>query len=157
MPIGDLCNRDVIVTSKENSLRRAAELMRHFHVGDLVVVEGKNGMSVPVGILTDRDIVVSVVAKGLDINLFSVGDVMSVDLVTANEHDGVYETLQLMRSRGVRRLPVVNDDGALVGILTVDDLVDLLSEEMSDLSQLIAQEQALEQGRRPADLLLEPG
>ena len=125
------CKRDVTVQD-------AALLMRNHHVGDLVVVEQPNGERVPVGILTDRDIVVSVIALGLDPASLLVGDVMTGELMTANEDDDVYETIDRMRFKGIRRLPVVNSLGGLSGIVSIDDLIEFLAQEMGELSRISA-------------------
>ncbi len=145
MPIGDVCIRDVVVATKDVTVQQAAVLMRRHHVGDLVVVvEGANGGKVPVGIVTDRDIVVSVVAPTLNAAVYTVGDLVARDLVTVAEDQGVFETVQQMRMTGVRRMPVVDRAGGLVGIISVDDLIQLLSDEMNELAKLIAREQVLE-------------
>ena len=149
MPIGELCDLDVGFATRDNTVAEAAELMRHHHVGDLVVVEEELGQRLPIGMLTDRDLVVEVLAKNVAINDVTVGDLMSVDLVVAHETDGVYETIQLMRSRGVRRLPVVGQHGGLVGIISVDDLLELLAEEIAGLARLVSREQQREKKTRP--------
>lgn len=148
MPIGELCSREVVFVTRGESIRTAAQIMRQHHVGDVVVVEEKATQREPVGIVTDRDIVIEVIAKDLDLDSVTVGDIMSFNLVTARETDGIYETIQFMRTKGVRRLPVVNSKGGLVGILTVDDIIGLLSEEMTELSKLISREQALEKKKK---------
>ena len=145
MPIGDVCVRDVVVATKDVTVQQAAVLMRRHHVGDLVVVmEGANGRQVPVGIVTDRDIAVSVVAPALNAAVYTVGDLVARELVTVAEEQGVFETIQQMRMSGVRRMPVVDRAGSLIGIISVDDLIQLLSDEMNELAKLIAREQVLE-------------
>ena len=149
MTIGKVCNREVVFIHAQASIPEAARLMREYHVGDLVVVKEKTGKRVPVGIVTDRDIVLEVIAEGVGMDDVCVGDIMSDNLVTARESDGLLETIKLMRAKGIRRLPVVNDDNELVGILSVDDLIDLLSEQIVDLTRLIAREQGREKvGRK---------
>ena len=148
MTVGKICNREVIFIHKEASIPEAARLMREYHVGDLVVVREKTGKRVPVGIITDRDIVLEVIAEGVSMDDVSVGDIMSDNLVTARESDGLLETIKVMRAKGIRRLPVVNDDNELVGILSVDDLIDLFSEQIVDLARLIAREQGREKAGR---------
>lgn len=148
MPIGDVCIRDVVVASKETTAREAARLMSENHVGNLVVVEGIGGQRVPVGIVTDRDIVRNVVAEGLDASLFTLGDLMARDLVTVREDQGVFECMQQMRINGIRRMPVVELTGGLVGIISLDDLIQLLAEEMSELAKVIVREQARETAMR---------
>jgi CBS domain-containing protein len=144
MPISEICNTEVVTTGRKASVQDAARLMREHHVGDVVVVDERDGERVPVGIVTDRDIVVEVVAKGVPMDTLTAGDIMSLDLVTAQENDGVYETIQMMRVKGVRRLPVVNLRGGLLGILSVDDVIGLLSDEMGEVAHLISHEQTVE-------------
>lgn len=148
MTIGQVCNREVVFIHKQASIPEAARLMREHHVGDLVVIKEKTGKRVPVGIVTDRDIVLEVIAEGVGMDDINVGDIMSNNLVTARESDGLLETIKVMRAKGIRRLPVVNDDNELVGILSVDDLIDLLSEQIVDLARLIAREQGREKAVR---------
>lgn len=148
MPIGEFCNRIVVVADRESTLLEVAKLMRQHHVGSIVVTDAAEGVCKPVGIITDRDIVIEVVCNGLNAETLRLGDIMTGSLVAVREQDGVFETLQLMRSRGVRRAPVIGADGALIGIVTADDLIQLLAEEMSELSKLIAREQELEASTR---------
>lgn len=149
MSVGEICNRNVAVVEKERSIQEAAELMRKRHVGDLIVVGYEHNRKIPVGIVTDRDIVVELIAKKIPTDAVTVGDVMSYELVTAMEDDDLLQTLKLMRAKGARRLPVVDSGGSLVGILTVDDIVGLLAETLSDVSKLIERQQHLEQDIRP--------
>ena len=145
MPIGDVCVRDVAIGSKDMTVQDAAQLMRRLHVGDVVLAEeGPKGRRVPIGIVTDRDIVVSVVATALDPAVYTLGDVVTEKLVTAQEDEGIFEALQRMRIHAVRRMPVVDREGGLVGIISVDDVIHLLSEEMSELAKLISREQLRE-------------
>jgi CBS domain-containing protein len=144
MPVGEICNRAVVVARQSLSVRDAAQLMRSRHVGDLVVVEEREGRTYPVGIVTDRDIVVEVVAAGVNPDALTVADISGPDLATVSESEGVYEAFFYMRSRGVRRMPVVDRDGALVGIVTLDDLLSLLAEEMTELSKLVSRERQRE-------------
>ncbi len=149
MLVGEFCNRDVVIVDKTSSVRQASQLMRSQHVGDLVVVEERDGQRIPVGIITDRDIVLEVIAKDVDLDAVTIGDVMSFDLTTASEDDAVLETVKLMQAKGVRRVPVVDKRGALVGILAVDDLIELMRELVGDVSSLIVREQKREQRKRP--------
>jgi predicted transcriptional regulator len=118
--------------------------MRTHHVGDLVVVEAREGRKHPVGIVTDRDIVVEVVAAGVNPELLKVGDIMGPEVATVRESEGLFEALRYMRDKGVRRMPVVDAAGGLVGILTLDDLLGLLGEEMMELSRLVSNERQRE-------------
>jgi CBS-domain-containing membrane protein len=144
MSIGDLCNRDVAFALRETTIGAAAKLMRHYHVGSLVVIDEKAGRRLPVGIITDRDVVVEVVATELDAGTITVGDIMTPEVVTAPESMGVMESIQLMRVKGVRRLPIVDGSGGLAGIVTVDDLLDMLAEELGELARIVVREQVRE-------------
>jgi CBS domain-containing protein len=127
---------------------KAAQLMRQHHVGDLVVVDERSGVRLPVGMLTDRDLVIEILAKEVPVTQVTVGDIMSLGVATVRESDGVYEAIQLMRAKGVRRLPVVDALGALAGIVTVDDLLDLLADEIAGLAKVTTREQAREKDTR---------
>ena len=140
MPVSEICNREVVYALRENSTLEAAKLMRQHHVGDLVVVDDKAGVKVPVGIVTDRDLVVEIMGPELDPNAITVGDIMTPELAVVKEDEGLYESIQYMRAIGVRRLPVVSSNGGLVGILTLDDMLELLAEELSMLAKLVGHE-----------------
>lgn len=144
MPIGEICTREVVVVDKHASIKEAAQLMRRYHVGDIIVVEEKGGKRIPAGILTDRDIVIEIFAEEVDPEKVTVADVMSFELATVREQDGIWETIEFMHSKGVRRLPVLAADGSLAGIVTVDDLLELLSGELNALSGIVKREQVKE-------------
>ncbi|MEN8108677.1 MAG: CBS domain-containing protein [Pseudomonadota bacterium] len=148
MNAGELCNRDVVTTGRDTSVLEAAKLMRDHHVGSLVIVETSEGRTEPVGILTDRDIVIEVIAENVNVADVCVCDVMSYALLKVNENETVFDTAQRMRARGVRRVPVVNSSCELVGILALDDILGLLSEELSLLSRLTTREAEQEQKKR---------
>lgn len=149
MPIGEICNREVVISFPKENAVEAARLMRQYHVGDVVIVdEGADGKRTPIGIVTDRDLVVEIMAKEVNPAQFTVGDLMSRDLLIVREQDGIYETIQRMRIHGVRRVPVVDATGGLVGIISIDDLFSLLAEEMTDLVRVTSREQAVEAAAR---------
>lgn len=149
MTVGDICNRNVVVAPQGETIIDAAKRMRTSHVGDLVVVETRNGRHMPVGIVTDRDIVMSVVAGDPEhMPFLLVSDVMSTDLVTAREHDTIETSLKRMHEHGVRRLPIVDTAGTLVGILTLDDVLRYLTAQQSELVSLVAREQQHERQYR---------
>lgn len=148
MAIGDICNRDVVVMDKQGSVQEAAKLMRDFHVGNIVITEDHPGRRVPVGILTDRDIVVETLAENVDPASLMVADIMSYDLLTAREDDEMLDTIRAMRAHGVRRIPVINREGALEGIVSVDDLLDIVAEQLAELVELFKHEQQQERRKR---------
>ena len=137
MTIGKICNREVITVQRDATVLHAAVLMRQYHVGDVVVIENRKNKTVPIGIVTDRDIVVELVATELDCKVITVGDIIT-KLIVVKDSAGVFEAIQLMVNKGVRRLPVVDDAGGLVGIITLDDLLLLLSKELATLTKLAA-------------------
>lgn len=149
MIVGEMCVREVVIIQSHDTIRDAAKLMRSHHVGDVVVVEKQKGENIPVGILTDRDIVLGLIATDVDIDSVTVGDVMSGDLLWAREEDDILDILKRMRQHGIRRIIVVNNRGSLEGILAVDDIIALLSEQLSDLASLIARSQHHEESKRP--------
>jgi len=148
MHIGELSVVQTVSCTRDDTVQAAAMLMRRHHVGDLVVVDADGGASVPVGILTDRDIVLAVVAPGLDPASLLAGDVMSDDLLTANESDDVYATIERMRLRGIRRVPVLDANGNLSGIVSADDLLAFLVDEMGELARIGSWQQAHERRAR---------
>jgi CBS domain-containing protein len=148
MSVGEYCNREVVVISKSGSVREAVTLMRSHHVGDVVVVDKEGAEPIPLGILTDRDIVLEILAEDVDLDAVNVGDVMSYELVTVDEDTKLIDAIKIMKGKGVRRLPVVNKADVLVGILTVDDVIELITEQLGDIVTLISRENAQEQRRR---------
>ena len=144
MNAGELCSRDVVVAYRDTGLIEAARLMREHHVGSLVVVGERLSEKLPIGMLTDRDIVVAAVAKQVDPATLTVGDVMSAGALVVREQDGITDALRMMREKGVRRVPVVSAKGALVGILAVDDILELVAEEMDAFVQTLRSERARE-------------
>lgn len=149
MSIGELCNRNVVIVGRDESVREAARLMRNHHVGDIVVVEERKENRTPVGIVTDRDLVVEVLAKDIDPESVTVGDVMSFELLTVHEQDSLWDVIPRMRHEGFRRVPVVNEAGGLEGILSIDDVIELLAEQTAGLAGLISREQQRERDSRP--------
>ena len=148
MEVGKLSTTNTVCCARDESVQGAALLMRKHHVGDLIVVDEPDGERIPIGIVTDRDIVVSVIALGLDPASLEVGDIMSDDLLVTGEQDDVYATIERMRFRGIRRVPVVNASGGLIGIVSADDLLEFLAGEMGELSRISAHQQAHEKRAR---------
>lgn len=146
--VAEICNREVVVVERDASILHAARLMRDYHVGDLVVTEERSGQRVPVGMVTDRDVVIEVIAEEVALDDVTIEDIMSADVVTALETDDLLDTLKRMRTHGVRRVPVVDAQQALVGILAVDDVIEILAEELNDLARLIGREQTREREQR---------
>ena len=119
--IGAICSKPAITASPDTTAREAAHRMRTRNVGAVVVV---NGQGKPIGVVTDRDIAVKVVAQGSDPALVRVGGLITRKPTVIREDAGILDATKLLSGRGVRRLPVVNRTGKLVGIISLDDLAD---------------------------------
>ena len=144
MTVGDVCTRSVVTATADETIADAAKRMRDRHVGTVVVVDGE-GRNRPTGILTDRDIVVGAVAQSPDkVASLLVGDVMTRELITSRPSESLHSALTKMHSRGIRRLPVVSGNGLLEGLIAFDDVLEVTSEELSELVGLVAREQKLE-------------
>jgi CBS domain-containing protein len=144
----DLCTRKVTTAHATALVDAVSKLMRTHHVGSVVVTGAGTGK--PVGIVTDRDIVMEVVAMGLDPATLTAGDIMTASPAVARAGDDALWALKIMRDRGVRRLPVIDDQGELAGLLAFDDVVQYLGTTLGDIAQLIGTERSIEPARRPA-------
>ena len=148
MNVGEICSRVVVFAESDTPVQQAAKLMRDHHIGALVVTEGGAGARRPIGIVTDRDLVVEVVAADVDYHMLSVGDIMSEQPATIRETAGLFETIAHMRGGGVRRLVVVDANEHLLGVVAMDDLFPVLAEELSALAVAIRSEQRREVHKR---------
>lgn len=144
MDIGEICNREVVFATEDMSVKEAAELMRDNHVGSLVVIREADLGRIVIGMMTDRDIAIVAVARDFDPQSLRVGDIMSSDVVTVRPDASVNDVLHTMRQRGVRRVPVTTHDDVLIGIVTLDDLLEILAEEMQGFVQAITSAQQRE-------------
>jgi len=136
MKVGEVCSRVVVLAKPGDPLASAARDMLTHDIGALVVVDPHANLRV-VGIVTDRDAVSGQLARSADLFCLTVGDVMTPQPLSVPESMDVSEVVEAMNARGVRRAPVVSDSGAIVGIVTLDDLLPVLAEELYELSQLI--------------------
>jgi CBS domain-containing protein len=148
MYISEICTRDVVTCARSAGVQGLAQLMRDRHVGDVVVVDRGELGAVPVGIVTDRDIVVEAVAASLDPRTLTAGEIMTRELVTTAEDDDTSWSLKVMRDRGVRRLPVLDAGGEVVGIVALDDLLEFAAGALSDVVQALGTERVVEARRR---------
>jgi len=148
--VGHVCNPFVVTIESGSSVREAARLMREHHVGDLVVVDDHGAGPHPIGIITDRDIVIGLVApEVIDLEGLRVDEVITRDLVTIDEMDTLAEAAVVMRENGIRRLPVVDADGTLRGILTLDDILAVLVETLGELVDVVLSQGNRERVLRP--------
>ncbi|HEY7869720.1 MAG TPA: CBS domain-containing protein [Methylomirabilota bacterium] len=128
--LGKICIKPVVTASAQMTVEEAARAMRSKNVGALVVVNAGR----PIGMLTDRDVAVEVVAKGMDPDTTRVGEVMHKKPITIHQDLGILDAAKVFAKTGVRRLPVVTKGGTLVGVIAVDDLIMLLGNEMGHLA-----------------------
>lgn len=135
MAVGSICTRRVITVDTGIDVAAAAQVMRENKIGYLIVTDKESGNRAPAGVVTDRDIVVKVVAKDVDAHALTIGDVMSRDPLVATEDDGISETLHRMRTLGVRRIPVIDARGQVAGVLSIDDVIDHLVSQLSDVAK----------------------
>jgi CBS domain-containing protein len=148
--VGAVCTREVVTARGGDTVLEIAKLMRTHHVGAIVIVQTSDEASVPTGILTDRDIVVEGVVQAHDrLAELVADDLVTRELVTVREHDTVDDALVRMRAHGVRRVPVIDDNGRLVGILALDDLLELFGDQLASITALILREQQTERAERP--------
>ena len=141
MKLKELCTPDVVYCTAQISALHAARLMRERHVGDLVIIDESEQTPAPIGIVTDRDIVVEVLAKDLDPATTPVGQIMRTPLVIARTSEEADNALERMRAHGVRRIPVLDEHEQLTGILSLDDLLKRLAADAAVLADIVAREQ----------------
>jgi len=142
--IGELCSREVYFVNRNEPLAEAVREMHRRHVGAVVVAESHGKLLRPVGIVTDRDVLRGQVKRHADLFTMTVQDVMTVEPLTLAESDELAEGISKLRTRGVRRAPVVADSGGLVGIVSLDDLHPAVAEELGGLAKLIGRQASRE-------------
>jgi len=148
MLLKEICTANVVCCGPQTTVLQAASLMRHRHVGDVVVVDNPNDEGIPLGIVTDRDIVVEVLGNGLDPAKTTVGSLMRKPLIIAQESEDTAQVIERMRAHGVRRLPVVANEGEVVGIVTLNDLLRQFVTDASALLGIMTKGQINEQHTR---------
>lgn len=149
MKVKDLCQPEVVTVASDTAVVDAARLMRERHIGYLIVVDRTDAAAkAPVGVLTDRDIVVEAVAQSVDPGRLLVGDIMSRRPVVIGEDVDLSLALERMRITGVRRLPVVDQGGALAGVLSLDQVIEALSADMHNVAASLRNEQRIERALR---------
>lgn len=137
MKVKRIYSRDVIRAPRSVSLQEAAILMRQHHVGLLVVTDDEPNEDRAIGVVTDRDMVLQAIAEGVAPTEASVGDVMTQGLHSVSENADLFEALETMRAHGVRRLTVSAGEGTLVGVVTLDDIIDAFGAEVASLAGVI--------------------
>lgn len=148
MRIGEICTREVVYCERATSVVELAQLMRRHHVGDVIVADAVGAKLIPVGIVTDRDLVIDVLAQRVDPAEVTARDLMRKGLALARETEAVYDAIVRMRDSGIRRLPVIDEHDCLIGVLTADDVTEFLAEELTALAAVGPRQVAHEQAAR---------
>ncbi|BCX82430.1 hypothetical protein MIT9_P2016 [Methylomarinovum caldicuralii] len=167
--VGDICKRDVVTVAPDARALEVAQLMRDEHLRSLIVVEtrpyvpeagegeetaakaaGKKGkalaktagesIQVPVGIVTDRDLALRVEGQGLLWEDTLAEEIMTPDPVVARADQDVHAVVEKMREIGARQLPIVDERGHLIGTLSLDDTIAMLSHSLEDVVELLQRE-----------------
>ena len=136
MTLSELCQRDILTLSAEASVQKAADLMRTQHVGALALTDPEDPVRV-MGVVTDRDLVVNLLAQGRTPDEQKVGAYSSVHLVRVPGTATAHEAIKAMHQHGVRRVFVTEPDGRLMGLLSLDDLLTTLADDLSGLSEAL--------------------
>jgi CBS domain-containing protein len=140
MNVGEICSRNVIHIAPHNSVLDVARIMREQHVDSVVVVDYLDGEIRPQGMITDRDLVHEVLAAQIDPTVVTAEDILTSELICVTETHNVTDALKYMRYYGVRKAPVVNIEGVLVGLFSIEDSLSTLSEEFSEIVKLLSSE-----------------
>jgi CBS domain-containing protein len=135
--VGSICSREVIVAGPGEPLRTAVQLMHAQRVGSIVICEDLHGRRIPVGIVTDRDVALSLLHHDSEVAAIPLRLVMSTDPLVLFEDQDISEALDFLRARGVRRAPVVDAARSLVGIVSIDDLLGVIARQLADIARLI--------------------
>jgi CBS domain-containing protein len=138
MRLAEIASRGAITVASNAPLVTAAQLMCERGVGSVVVVEAPADRPIPIGILTDRDIVRAQLERVADLSRLRIGDVMSRDPLVLGDEESIENALVHLRARGVRRAPVVGASGELVGVVSTDDLLACLARELLEISSLVS-------------------
>lgn len=137
--------KEILTLKPEASVLDAVQMMRDRHIGDVIIAEERNGEKIPLGIVTDRDLTLDVLAQCADPAKLQISAVMNKNLVTCPFHAGVFEMIKTMKMNGITRLPLVSDTGALKGIVNAKNLIQLLLAGLYDLSHISEKQQSKEQ------------
>jgi CBS-domain-containing membrane protein len=146
--VGSIASRIVVVAEPRTPVTKVAQLMRENHIGAVIVIEDAPPSNRPIGIITDRDLVVEVLAMDVDYRSLTASDVMTSNPTTVRETDAIFDAVEIMQRTGVRRLPVIDNEDRLVAILTFDDVIEILAQELGDLAKTIRREQKREERAR---------
>lgn len=149
MNIASICQREIVTVAADASLREAAASMREHHIGALVVTDAAAPARV-VGVITDRDLAIDVLALELNANGICVGQLVHGSAISVSGEASLQQAAAAMEDGGVRRLLVTGEDARVIGIVSIDDLVDAVAAEVSGLARALRSGIARENAERPA-------
>jgi len=145
MTAGELCTREVVIAHRDEPLSTIARLMCDRQVGTVIVVQDEGARRTPVGVVTDRDVLRAQMTQSADLNCLSVGEALTPDPLLFREDADISTVIERLTARRVRRAPVVDGTGSLVGVISVDDVIPYLAEELSRIARIVSRQSALEQ------------
>ena len=148
MKVGDICTRNPAAVATSATLAEAARLMRDRHIGAVIVTKAPLDRPVVTGMITDRDIACAQLDRRSDLNSLSAEEVMTRNPLEINEEDSLSGAIEKLRARGVRRAPVVSSSGALVGLVSTDDLFACVARELMLLARLVTLQPRREANRK---------
>lgn len=148
MLLKEICTPDVVHCTPETTALGLARLMRERHVGDVVVVEDAENDQTPIGVVTDRDLVVEVLGRERDPARVSAREIMRKPVVIARTSEDTAQAIERMKAHGVRRIPVMDEQRRLAGIVCLDDLLKQLAAEAGALVEIVSREQDREHRNR---------
>lgn len=144
MNVGQVCSRGVVSVQEGATVTEVAQLMRDRNVGAIVVVGTRTGQPVARGIITDRDIVRAQLERTVDLSGRAAFDIMTADPLVLEEDTDVTDAMDRMLEHGVRRAPVIDSHGALIGLVSTDDLISQVARELGSLARLLEMQPAVE-------------
>lgn len=150
MNITEIASMNPISIAPDASAREAAITMRDTHVGCVIVATGSDDDRLtPVGVVTDRDLAIMLIAMNADPDEVTVQDIMSSDPLILSQGDAVEDAIEMMNSHAVRRAPIVDAKGFLIGVVSIEDLVSVISDHLQKLADLLFEGMEYERQRRP--------
>lgn len=144
MLVGTLCSRRPVTVSTGAPISDVARLMRDEHVGAVIVSEAGRGRTRVLGMITDRDIVRAQLERTADLSRLSAGEVMTRNPLVIGEEESVDGAIAHLRARGIRRAPVIAVDGALVGLISTDDLLTHVARKLIGLAEIVGYQRRIE-------------
>lgn len=148
MSLRQYCDNEVSLLTQDSSILEAAQVMRKNHVGEVIIVEHQKAKTIPLGIVTDRDLVIEIMAMEVDVEKINLGSIMCFELITVSDDTSLNDALEIMQINGIRRAPVIDGSGALIGLINIESILKILTQDMTKLLKLFNTEKRIEKTRR---------